>query len=347
MSVDRIASYRHLSDAQMPGRKLLSIVAPCYNEADNIDELYRRIKASISPLSRYEFEIIFIDNASQDGTVAKLKALAAADPALKIIINTRNFGHIRSPYYGILQSRGEATIYLASDLQDPPELIPDFIREWERGYKLVMATKPASKGSAIVHALRKSYYRILDGISDVSLLKDATGFGWYDKKVLDHVREIDDPYPYFRGLICELGYSIKTIQFVQPVRQRGITKNNFYTLYDIAMLGIVSHSKIPIRLAAFLGFVVGSLSVLAALIFLAMKFLFWYSFPTGTAPIIIGIFFLFGIQFVLIGILGEYVGSIHTYVQNRPTVVEEERINFETHVATDTPQAALLNREAV
>lgn len=312
----------------MSNRRLLSIVTPCYNEEDNVDELFRRIKAAIAPLTQYDFEIIIIDNASKDGTVAKVKKIAAVDPTLKLIVNTRNFGHIRSPYYGIMQSRGDATVYLAADLQDPPELIPDFIREWENGYKLVMAIKPISKGNAIVHSLRKSYYRLLDGISDVSLLSDSTGFGLYDKEVLDHIREIDDPYPYLRGLICELGYQIKTIPFEQPRRLRGVSKNNLYTLYDIAMLGIVSHSKVPIRTAAFLGFVLGFLSVLAALIYLALKLMFWDEFPLGVAPIVIGVFFLFGIQLMFIGILGEYIGSIHTYVQRRPTAVERERINF-------------------
>src|SRR6476660_212284 len=212
----------------MSDRKLLSIVTPCFNEEENVEELYRRIKVVIANESKYDFEIIFIDNASQDQTVSKVKSLASADSTVKLIVNTRNFGHIRSPYYGITQSRGAATIYLASDLQDPPELIPQFIREWENGFRLVMAIKPISKGNALVHSLRTSYYRLLDGISDISLLSDSTGFGLYDKEVLDHLREIDDPYPYLRGLICELGYEIKTIPFEQPRRLRGISKNNLY-----------------------------------------------------------------------------------------------------------------------
>ena len=313
----------------MSERPLLSIVTPCYNEEDNVDVLYARIKAAIADLTKYEFELIFIDNHSQDGTVAKLKSLAASDPMVKIIVNTRNFGHIRSPYYGILQSRGVATIYLASDLQDPPELIPEFIRYWEEGYKLVMATKPVSKGVAWVHALRKGYYRFLDGISDISLVADSTGFGLYDHAVLNHLRQIDDPYPFLRGLICELGYEIKTISFAQPRRLRGISKNNFFTLYDIAMLGIVSHSKVPIRIAALFGFALGAISLLVAIGYTILKLLFWDLFPFGTAPVVIGLFFLLGIQLMFIGILGEYVGSIHTYLQRRPVVVEKERINFD------------------
>lgn len=308
---------------------LLSIVTPCYNEEANVDELYTRIKASIASLTSYRFELIFIDNHSSDGTVAKLKNLAAFDSMVKIIVNARNFGHIRSPYYGILQSRGVATIYLASDLQDPPELIPEFIRHWEAGYKLVMATKPESKGAAWIHALRKAYYRFLDGISDITLLPDSTGFGLYDSVVLDDLRQIADPYPYLRGLICELGYDIKTIPFTQPRRLRGISKNNFYSLYDIAVLGIVSHSKVPIRLAAFFGFLFGALSILMALSFLVFKLMFWDSFPLGIAPVVIGLFFLFGIQMFFVGVLGEYIASIHTYVQRRPVVVEKERVNFD------------------
>ncbi len=308
-------------------RALISIVTPCYNEQDNVDELYVRIKAAIAGLD-YDFELIFIDNHSTDRTVEKLKLLAAADPTVKIIVNTRNFGHIRSPYYGIIQSRGSATIYLASDLQDPPELIPEFIKHWEEGYKLVLAVKPVSQGSRVVQALRRAYYRLLDRISEITVVNDSTGFGLYDKEVLDQVRKIDDPYPYLRGLISELGYEVKQIPFNQPRRSRGISKNNLYTLYDIAMLGIVSHSKLPIRIATFAGFTMGAASVLAAIVFTILKFVFWYSYPIGIAPLVIGLFFFFGMQFLFVGILGEYVSSIHTYVQKRPTVVEQERVNF-------------------
>jgi len=271
-------------------KPLISIVTPCYNEEANVDELYRRVKAAIAELKQYSFEFIFIDNHSEDATVEKLKALANKDKSVKVIVNTRNFGHIRSPYYGILQSRGVATIYLASDLQDPPEMIPQFIAEWESGYKLVMATKPHSEGSALVHYMRKSYYRLLDGISDISVVNDSTGFGLYDKVVLDHLRALNEPYPFLRGLICELGYEIKTIPFVQPRRLRGITKNNFYTLYDIAMLGIITHSKLPIRIAAFLGLFLGVMSTIVAIIFTALKLIYWDKFPIGIAPVVIGMF---------------------------------------------------------
>jgi len=309
-------------------KKLISIVTPTYNEIENIDELLRRVRLVIAPLKQYDFEILVIDNCSVDGTQDRLRELAQQDARIKVILNARNFGHIRSPYYGILQSRGDATIYLASDLQDPPEMIADLLREWEAGYKLVMAIKPVSKSSPLMHHLRKSYYRFIDKISDVDIIKDSTGFGLYDKVVLDDLREIADPYPFLRGLICELGYRVKEIPFIQQRRLGGITKNNFYTLFDIAMLGIVSHSKVPIRIASFVGIILGILSVIVAFIFLILKLLFWDSFPIGSAPIVIGLFFLFGVQLFFIGILGEYVASIHGYVQNRPIVVEKERINF-------------------
>ena len=309
-------------------KKLISIVTPTYNESDNIELLLNRIRDVIAPLDQYDFEILVIDNCSNDGTQEKIRKLAMQDMRIKAIFNARNFGHIRSPYYGILQSTGVATIYMASDFQDPPEIIPQFIEEWEKGWRLVMAVKPASEGSPVMHFLRKTYYRLIDRISDVSILRDSTGFGLYDRKVLDNLRKINDPYPFLRGLICELGYPIKAIPFIQPRRLGGITKNNFYTLFDIAMLGIVSHSKVPIRIAALAGFILGAISILVAIYFLVMKLIFWESFPLGGAPALIGLFFLFGILLFFIGILGEYIGSIHTYIQNRPIVVEKERINF-------------------
>jgi len=309
-------------------KKLLSIVTPTFNEIDNIESLLDSIREAIAPLDQYEFEIIVIDNCSSDGTQEKIREIAGMDPRIKAIFNVRNFGHIRSPYYGILQSNGVATIYLASDFQDPPDLIPKFIEEWEKGWKLVMAVKPVSKSSPLMHFLRKLYYKFLDNISDIEILKDATGFGIYDKKIIEHLKEINDPYPFLRGIICELGYPIKSITFIQPRRLRGITKNNFYTLVDIAMLGLVSHSKVPIRIASFLGFLLGGFSFVIALYFLGMKLISWDLFPLGSAPAVIGIFFLMGIQLFFIGILGEYVGAIHSHVRNRPMVVENERINF-------------------
>lgn len=232
--------------------KKISFVSPTFNEGQNVEELYRRVKAVWDQYPQYSFEYIIIDNASTDDTVNRLRLLAEQDSRLKIIVNIRNFGHIRSPYWGLLQASGDAIIYLASDLQDPPELSPDFIREWERGWQVVLAVKPISEGSKLVHFFRKTYYRLLNKISDIELINDTTGFGLYDRRVMDEIREIQDPYPYFRGLICELGFPIKTIEFNQPRRLRGVSKNNFYTLFDIAMLGIVSHSLVPMRIASFL-----------------------------------------------------------------------------------------------
>jgi glycosyltransferase involved in cell wall biosynthesis len=308
--------------------KLISIVTPCYNEADNIDELCQRI-ASVMATLPYDYEHICIDNCSTDSTVCKIKAKAAIDKRIKLIVNARNFGHIRSPYHGLLQSNGDASILIASDLQDPPEMIAEFINKWEQGYKTVLAVKPESEESSIMFGLRKVYYRLITQISEVPLVKNATGAGLFDRAVIDILRSIQDPYPYFRGLLCEIGFPIATVPFKQPRRQRGVTKNNFYTLYDIAMLGITNHSKIPLRLMAMSGFLLSFLSLIVATLFFVAKLLYWDSFQLGTAPILIGIFFFGAIQAFFIGVLGEYIGSIHTQVRNMPLVIELERVNFE------------------
>ena len=308
--------------------KLISIVTPTYNEAENVDRLYERICAATKSQDKYKFEIIFIDNKSTDETVKKVKRLATIDQSVKLIVNTRNFGHIRSPYYGILQAHGQAVIYLASDLQDPPELIGRFISEWEQGYKVVCAVKPTSQNTWLMHKIRRLYYRVLSAISETKLTRDTTGFGLYDQTVVNQLRQVGDPYPYLRGLIDELGYEIKTIDFEQPRRLKGNTKNNIYSLYDIAMLAFVSHSKIPLRLAAILGFGVGFTSIIFGIYFITRKLLSWDSFQLGVAPMLVGMFFLGGIQLIFLGIVGEYVGVILQYVRKRPIVVEEERINF-------------------
>lgn len=310
-----------------PGKKLISIVTPCYNEEENIDELYQRIAAVMAALP-YDYEHICIDNASTDSTVRKIKDIAARDKRVKLIVNARNFGHIKSPYYGILQSRGDACILIASDLQDPPEMIPEFIKKWEEGYKTVLAVKPESEESSVMFFLRKIYYRFITRISEVPLVQNATGAGLFDRVVVDILRNIQDSYPYFRGLLCEIGFPIATVPFKQPRRQRGITKNNFYTLYDIAMLGITNHSKVPLRLMAMGGFLLSVLSLFAAFGFLVAKLVFWDYFQLGISPILIGIFFFGAIQMFFIGLLGEYIASIHTQVRNMPLVIEAERVNF-------------------
>jgi len=277
----------------------------------------------------YDYEHICIDNCSTDSTVSKIKAKAAVDKRIKLIVNARNFGHIRSPYYGILQSRGDACILIASDLQDPPEMIIEFVKKWEQGFKTVLAVKPESEESAIMFNLRKAYYRLIAKISEVPLVKNATGSGLFDRAVVDILRSINDPYPYFRGLLCEIGYPIAKVPFKQPRRKRGITKNNFYTLYDIAMLGITNHSKVPLRLMAMSGFLLAFMSLLVAIFFFVAKLLYWDSFQLGMTPILIGIFFFGAIQTFFIGVLGEYISSIHTKVRNMPLVVEMERVNFD------------------
>lgn len=309
--------------------KSVSVVTACFNEEDNVEELYRRIRLQFEQLPDYRYEHIFIDNASTDRTVERVKALAAKDPRVKLIVNARNFGHIRSPLHGVLQASGDAVIAMASDLQDPPELIPEFVARWEAGFRVVVGVKPTSKETFVMAVARRLYYRTIGRMSDITLIPNFTGFGLYDRSVIEIIRKIDDPYPYFRGLIAELGFEYASIPFEQPLRTRGITKSNFYILYDMAMLGITSHSKLPVRLAAMAGFILAILSLLVSLIYLSLKLAFWDSFTLGTAPILISLFFFASVQLFFIGIIGEYVAAIHTQVMKRPLVVERERVNFE------------------
>lgn len=324
-------------------KKLISVVTPCFNEEANVDELVARVRDTMGEMP-YDYEHIFIDNHSSDGTVARVKGLAAEDPRIKLIVNARNFGHIRSPYHGILQSSGDACVLIASDLQDPPEIIAQFVEQWEAGFKTVLATKPESEESAVMYAIRTMYYRLVARISEVPLVRNATGAGLFDRAVIDILRKLDEPYPYFRGLVCEIGFPIACVPFKQPKRKRGITKNNFYTLYDMAMLGITNHSKVPLRLMTIGGFALSLLSLSVALFFLFAKLLFWNSFSLGIAPILIGMFFLGAVQMLFIGLLGEYVGSIYTRVRRLPLVVELERVNFEAPAtssnALTTPPAS-------
>jgi glycosyltransferase involved in cell wall biosynthesis len=308
--------------------KFISVVTPCYNEEQNIQEIYQQVKAVFKELPSYQYEHIFIDNASTDKTVEILRSLAKTDKNLKVIVNARNFGPVRSPFYGLLQAHGDAVIYIVADLQDPPTMIKDFIAQWETGYKIVVGVKSESHEFPLFFFIRKLYYKFIAKISDVKLIKNFTGFGLYDKAVIDILRKLDDPYPYFRGLISELGFKTAEIPFKQPPRMRGCSKANFYLLYDWAMLGITSHSKVPIRLATMAGFLLSIISLSISLIFLLLKLLFWESFGLGIAPILIGLFFFSSIQLFFIGLLGEYIASIHTRIMKRPLVIEEERINF-------------------
>ncbi len=254
--------------------------------------------------------------------------LAAEDARVKVILNARNFGHIRSGYHAFLQARGDAAVIMASDLQDPPDLIPTLIAKWEEGAKAVAAVKNESEETRLFFLLRRTYYRLIRRLAEFDIIQNFTGFGLYDRAIIDYCRKLDDPYPYFRGLISEIGLPTARVPFVQPRRKRGFTKNNFYTLYDIAMLGITNHSKVPLRLATMMGFGMSLMSLLVAIVYMIYKLIFWYNFPIGLAPIIIGLFLFSSVQLFFIGILGEYIGAIHTQVLHRPLVVEKERINF-------------------
>ncbi len=308
--------------------RLISVMTPCYNEEGNVREMYEAVKAVFSKLPQYRYEHIFIDNASKDRTPVILRELAAADKNVKVILNARNFGHVRSGYYALLQAQGDAVIALACDFQDPPELIPEMLRRWEAGSKVVLGVKESADESGLFYALRDRYYRTLASIADIELVRQSTGFGCYDQSVIESLRKIDDPYPYFRGLIAEIGHEPSLVPFRQPARKRGISSQNFYTLYDLAFLGIVNHSKVPLRLATMTGFALAIVSLLTAFGYLAAKLLFWNQFSLGIAPILIGFFFLTSVQLFFIGVVGEYIGSIYTQVRHHPHVFEKDRINF-------------------
>jgi len=310
--------------------KKISIVTNCFNEEANVGEVYRRVKEvveNVTTVSSYEH--IFIDNASTDGTVAVLKKLAAHDPALKVIVNNRNFGQIRSGNHALLQATGDAVIHVVADLQDPPELIPKFLEKWQEGYSVVIGQKTGSQDGWLMRLVRKVFYSFMSRLSDAPQIKNFTGFGLFDKKVIDEIRALGDPYPYFRGLISEFGYSLAVVPYEQPARRRGITTHNFYSLYDLAILGITNHSKVPLRIATFTGFILSVVSALVGIFYLVYKLLAWEQFDLGLAPLIIGVFFFAAVQLFFIGIVGEYIGSIHTQVLNRPMVVEKERVNFD------------------
>jgi polyisoprenyl-phosphate glycosyltransferase len=307
--------------------KKINILTPCYNEEENVDELYERIHAAMQGYD-YVYEHVFIDNASTDRTVEKIRMLIEKDKHVKAIVNARNFGHIRSPYYGLLLCDGDAVIAMASDLQDPPERIPEFIKQWEAGYKVVIGVKTKSQESGLFYLLRTFYYRFLRSLTDVPLIEHFTGFGLYDQQVIQILRQFDDPYPYFRGLIADIGFPIARIEFTQPLRKHGITKNSFYTLFDMAMLGLTGYTKVPLRMATMLGFLSAAISFLVGLAYLVYKLVDWQNFSLGLAPVVIGLFFLGSIQLIFLGIAGEYIGAIYTQVMHRPLVIEKERINF-------------------
>ena len=305
----------------------ISVVTPTYNEFDNIVKIYDEIKNKFKEIN-CEYEHIIIDNNSSDGTINKIKDLAKSDKNLKIIINSKNYGHIRSPFHGLLQSNGDATILMAADFQDPIDLISKYITEWKKGNKIILGEKITSDENKIKFSLRKLFYNFLNYLSEFELTKNTTGSGIFDKSVIEKLRQLNDPYPYFRGLINEIGIEIKTIKFNQPQRKYGVTKNNFSTLYDIAMLGIVKHSRKPLRFMVLIGFLSSAISLMVALFYFIYKLLFWNSFSLGLAPIIIGIFIVSSIQITLLGLVGEYIGIILLHQRNLPLVIEKERINF-------------------
>jgi len=310
-------------------KRLISIVTPCYNEELNVRELYTRMRAVMEELPEYRYEHIFIDNASRDETVSILRQIAATDSNVKIIVNARNFGQLRSPMHAFLQAQGDAVGILYADLQDPPELFRQMISEWEKGTPIVAAIKSTSDESGVMYGIRTAYYRLVAKLTDVHVLSHYTGFGLYDRTVVDILRQkFADPYPYFRGMIAETGLPHTEIEYRQKRRMRGITTNNFYSLYDVAMLGITNLSKVPLRLVTFGGFVSALISMVLGLFYFVYKLLYWRSFSLGVAPLVLGLFFLGSVQLISLGIIGEYVGSIHTIVQKRPLVIEKERINF-------------------
>jgi glycosyltransferase involved in cell wall biosynthesis len=313
-------------------RPLICVVIPCYNEESNIGALYDRIVAAFATIPDQRYCLLFIDNASTDGTAEQIKAIAAKNPAVRLIVNVRNFGATRSGLYAFLQAPGDAIITMVADLQDPPEMIPEFVQHWRHGFKVVVGIKPKSQEHKIMFLVRRLYYKLVGRISDIPLIENYTGFGLYDREVVEAVRATGDRYPYFRGLIADLGYGRAEIPYVQPRRERGVSKNNFYSLYELAMLGITSHTRVPLRIATMAGFALSAGSLLIAFAYLVAKLLFWYRFPANMAPILIGQFFFASVQLFFIGLLGEYIGAILTQVTKRPLVIEKERINFETHL---------------
>jgi len=308
--------------------KTISIVSGCFNEEGNLHEFHARVTAVLKKFPQYDYEIIMADNCSTDNSRSVIREIASQDTRFKAILNANNFGHIRSPYNALLQASGDAIVILCSDLQDPPEMIETFLLKWEEGYRVVCAVKPQTKANPVMFLVRRFYYHLLASCSEIHQIQNFTGFGLYDRKVIEALKKYHEPYPYFRGLISEIGFKRIEVPFVQAARKHGKTKNNFFTLYDIAMTGFVNHTKLPLRLAAFMGFVVAGLSLIAALVYFIYKLLYWDQFNVGLAPLVIGVFFFSSVQLIFIGIIGEYIGAIWTQVKNKPLVIEEERINF-------------------
>ena len=311
--------------------KTISVMIPTYNEEENVDAIYQAVKDVIQrELPTYDYEILFIDNKSRDGTRGLIREICKEDPKVKAIFNVKNFGQFNSPYYGILQTTGDCTITMCADFQDPVEMIPKFIAEWEKGYKIVIGRKTKSKENPIMYFLRDCYYKLIKKMSSCEQIEQFTGFGLYDASFVQTMRKLKDPTPFIRGIVAELGPERKEIEYTQPQRRAGKTHNNWYTLFDAAMLSFTSYTKVGMRLATFSGFIIAFLSFLVGIGFLIAKLVSWDSFTAGYAPTIIAIFFMGGLQLAFLGFLGEYVMAMNTRIMNRPLVVEEERLNFET-----------------
>ncbi len=310
--------------------KTVSVVVACYNEEGNVAALYEEIgKIFKEKLPEYNHQVLFIDNDSTDNTRAIIKDICKNDPEhAAAIFNVHNFGSIRSSVYGLLQATGDCVVKMCADFQDPPELLVDFVRAWEQGHKIVLAIKKGSKENPIMYGIRKLYYKLIRKITDVEHIDNFVGYGLYDRSFIEVLRDLNDPMPYLRGIVAELGYKYHAVYYVQPKRKSGKSKFNFYRLYDYAMLGITSYSKVPLRLATFAGAGVSIISFIVGIVYLIMKLINWYDFNDGMAPLLIGMFFLGAVQLLFIGIIGEYILNINTRVLNRPLVVEEERINL-------------------
>jgi glycosyltransferase involved in cell wall biosynthesis len=309
--------------------KKISVLIPCYNEQENVVPLSKEIvKIFETDLSGYDYEIIFIDNCSTDNTRPLLREICKANQRIKAIFNIRNFGQFNSPYYGLCQTTGDCTIGMCADFQDPVELIPVFVQEWEKGYKIVSGIKAKSKENKILRLLRTCYYKAIRKMSDVEQIEHFTGFGLYDRSFVEVLKNLRDPTPFFRGIVAELGYKRKDIPYEQQKRRAGKTKNNWYSLYDAAMLSFTSYTKIGLRLATIIGFIASGITLVIALVYFIYKLLFWERFNAGIAPLVIGVFFFGSLQLFFIGLIGEYIISINSRVINRPLVIEEERINF-------------------
>ncbi len=323
-------------------KKLISVVVPTYNEQENVDAMTETLtRIFTQELPEYDYEIIYIDNHSKDNTRMLLRKQCEADPHVKAIFNARNFGQMRSPVHGFKQAYGDCVIRLNADFQDPPEMIPQLVREWENGWKIVIGVKNKTEEGPIMAFVRRQYYKFLRKITDIGHIENFTGFGLFDRAFVDVVRGIHDPLPYFRGMIAEFGFDYKTIPYDRPNRRAGKSKNHFYSLYDVAMTGITSYSKVVLRLATFLGFFIGLVSFVVAIVYFILKFVHWDWFRAGIAPLTIGFFFLGGVELFFIGLVGEYILSINSRVLDRPLVVEEERLNFEEPDLKGEPKDAV------